>query len=1396
MNKHLLFLRTTIFLCAWLTISFSYTQNLQINEIMSSNNDFISDEYGSYEDWIELYNAGDLPVNLEGYGLTDDYTEPFKWVFPAYEMQAGEYLLIWASSKDKRTIPGEKVNGIQRLFYPNIPGTDVDNLINHQSFPDHPASTIILSNGFEAPANIADHYGQHLITWLLAPQSGYYTFHISSDDNSRLFLSSDETLENSVLIAEVPGWTSSREWDKYPEQSSQGIYLEEGQRYYLSALMKEGEGGDHLAVKWDLPNGTTESIIKAEHCFIPSTFFHTNFSINAQGEEILLTRPDGIIQDEVIPIAIPGNISYGRAADVGGEWGYFTEPTPGEINFGTTYDSISEYPVISPDGGVFRDMVNVSIVSPDPDAEIYYTLNGTIPSESNGMVYQQPFSVNSTVYLRAVAISEGKLPSTIAASTFSILHNDLSDFSTNLPLMVVNTLNSPVEYGEKTLAFMSIIENEVEGRYKPDDTPSFMGRVEIGVRGSSSQMFPKKGYGFHTLEEDGSNRKVSLLGMPEEHNWILHGPYADKSLMRNAVSYSLGRSLGSYTPRARFVELFLNTGTGQLRKSHYRGIYLLVERIKIAPGRLEIESLEPYQNSYPEITGGYIFKIDRLNSGEEGFMTQRNSHFVYYRPNEFSISEPQKEYLTAYIDSLETALFGANFAHPDKGYAAWLDVPSFIDMHLITELTKEIDGFRLSTFFFKDRLGKISAGPMWDFNFSLGNAEYVNGWSPTGWYHDEINDRMYNMGWYKRLFQDPDFNDRYKRRYRSLRLSSFSNSRVQGEINRYYSLLNEAQQRNFEKWNILGTYIWPNWFIAQSFDEEINWMSDWVRQRIAWMDQQLGEPYTMMHYWNFNDESLRLPAYSISSANLSIDASLETETLADTGADFSGMNSRNNDLAKSHLRVNFPVGAQMVFYLPSKGYQNLIFTYEARRSGFGANRHFVSYTTDAETFIPLDTLRMLDKPQVYAVDFKGIPDVDDNPLFAVKIIIGFDPNDLGGLIGNNRLDNVSLDGEAMPGVTRPPVMVEQLSEYIELIENQVPLSLELKKYFHHPDGHQLQYSIDNPRPDMATVEIVNNQLTISPLKRGGCNVQLTVNDGINPAIERSFYLLVYPEAAPLSEESFVFDQWSPDEPEGSFPEHMIFLQSQEDDPQPATSFMNAYSIPASEYSITDQHNIGFPYRNQSRTRINGLNDNGISFINTGRGRDLGAALLAIDARNIQDMVFSWKASTIQTHSLAYNIRLQYRTNIASDWKSWMDGDGNPVEYVRNSFDSQTFYLMALPDDAVNKPYVQLRWLYYFTGNQLDALSGARDKLALNKIVFSVPTSVDFVDADEPLRAFPNPSKNGRFYFNKSTSGQLLDMQGRVMAVIHDSRTISTWGIGPGLYLFRSIAGETIKVIVD
>ncbi|MEM6802453.1 MAG: CotH kinase family protein [Bacteroidota bacterium] len=410
--------------------------------------------------------------------------------------------------------------------------------------------------------------------------------------------------------------------------------------------------------------------------------------------------------------------------------------------------------------------------------------------------------------------------------------------SSPLPIIVLNTQGQEILDDPRIIARMGIISNE-DGNRNLLSAPfsEYDGRISIEIRGSSSQFFPKKGFGLETQLEDGSNRNVSLLGMPRENDWILHGPFSDKSLLRNHLAFQLGRKLSQYAPRTRLVELMIN--------NEYQGVYVFMEKIKRDKNRVDIARLESTQSLGDTISGGYIIKLDKgTGSGEgDGWTSSEGSFFQYEYPKPEDINFVQERYIRSYVDSLEAALFGINYQDPEEGFRKYLDVPSFVDYILLNEVTKNVDGYRLSTFFNKERGGKLKAGPIWDYNLAFGNANYCSGASPIGWGLN-FNRSCPLDGWtintyWDRLLTDPAFGQALIDRWTELRQGSFHTDSVLNLMNDFLVELDDAPARNFDRWPILNTWVWPNVEVGGSYQAEINYLRTWIRERLEWMDTSI-----------------------------------------------------------------------------------------------------------------------------------------------------------------------------------------------------------------------------------------------------------------------------------------------------------------------------------------------------------------------------------------------------------------------------------------------------------------------------------------------------------------------------------------------------------------------------
>lgn len=517
-------------------------------------------------------------------------------------------------------------------------------------------------------------------------------------------------------------------------------------------------------------------------------------------------------------------------------------------------------PVFSVPSGIYTNSILVRLSADGSAAVVRYTLDGSEPRETSS-AFLESLRLTGTTLVKAKAFAPGSLPSATCCHTYVLLDESLLGFSSNLPLVILQTFQGYVSRDTPLPVSARFIQNS-SGRAFPSGPADFDGRGTLKFRGRSSLDYPKRSFAFHARDDLEHSVKVPLLGLPSDSEWVLYAPYPDKTLMRDVLAYELSNKMGRYAPRTKFVELFVSRSGEKLSARSYCGVYVLEEKIKRAKHRVNIQKLGPMDNAEPAISGGYIFRKDHGDKGQPRFYTARGNPFYYVEPKAANLTPAQKGWLTHYLDQLEGALYGPNFRDPQRGYAAFLDADSMIDHHWIVEMSKNVDGIRFSNFLHKDRGGKVKMEPIWDWNLSFGNASGKQGWAPDGWYWAQLHDAEYL--WFGRLFEDPDFMQKYIDRWGVLRTNVFSPATILARVDELAALLREAQGRNFRRWPILGRYVHPNYYVGSSYDEEVRWMKQWIQSRLAWIDRQF----------------LPAPSFSLREGRIEPGASLSMKTPA------------------------------------------------------------------------------------------------------------------------------------------------------------------------------------------------------------------------------------------------------------------------------------------------------------------------------------------------------------------------------------------------------------------------------------------------------------------------------------------------------------------------------------
>jgi hypothetical protein len=418
-----------------------------------------------------------------------------------------------------------------------------------------------------------------------------------------------------------------------------------------------------------------------------------------------------------------------------------------------------------------------------------------------------------------------------------------------LPIVVINTVDEVEIVDEPKVAGVMGIINGADGmNLLSDPFNEFYGEIGIEIRGSTSSGFPKKSYGLETRGPDSTNYNATIFDWPADNDWILYAPYSDKSLIRNVLTFKLGNEMGEYAPRTKAVELVVN--------GDYRGVYIFMERIKQNPGRVDIAKLEYEDTEDNALTGGYIIKIDKTTgSGVLAWTSPYlqappawgNISFQLHDPELAELHPLQLDYIRSYITDFETALIGPDFEDPELGYKRYIDLQSFLDFMIVNEISKNVDGYRISTFMHKQRLsegGKLFAGPLWDFNLAWGNANYCEGGSTTGWeiYFNNVcggGGGLNNPFYWNRFVEDEAFTHALNCRWQELRMTTLHSDSIADYIDEMHEYLANAADRNFQRWPVLGTYVWPNNFIGLTYAQEIDYLKTWMELRMLWLDENM-----------------------------------------------------------------------------------------------------------------------------------------------------------------------------------------------------------------------------------------------------------------------------------------------------------------------------------------------------------------------------------------------------------------------------------------------------------------------------------------------------------------------------------------------------------------------------
>lgn len=488
--------------------------------------------------------------------------------------------------------------------------------------------------------------------------------------------------------------------------------------------------------------------------------------------------------------------------------------------------------------GPFTGELLVSLSTDVPGAQIRYTTDGLFPV-ADSLLYTGPLRLTGTSQVRAQPFVDGMAAGSVStalyvAPTVTTTHD--------LPVVVIDDYATGTPGQDFRDATVMTFEPGASGTVTLTGTPSLATRAGVRLHGQSSATFEKYSLRLELRDNQDEDDDLPFLGMPAEADWVLRGPFPDKSLVRDALTYSLGRAMGLRAPRSVLCEVYVNRDGGRLLPGDYLGVYLATETVKVGRDRLDLSKIKKSDLTTPAIQGGYVFKFDWSVVGGPEMKCLGPVEGCW---NDLEVTHPdplqpaQQLWFTQHVQRFQDVLNSEGFADPESGYAAWIDVDSFVDDILVNELSRNLDAYARSAYFHKDRYGKIVAGPLWDYDLAWGIGGLRDNRAIEGWQFQEQYRTMPANNWYVRLLEDPLFRDRLTARWRELRQGVLADEALDTRIRELTAPLASGARRNFERWpNLTTAKVYFETSTAATWQGQVEYLRTWAHQRAAWLDTQ------------------------------------------------------------------------------------------------------------------------------------------------------------------------------------------------------------------------------------------------------------------------------------------------------------------------------------------------------------------------------------------------------------------------------------------------------------------------------------------------------------------------------------------------------------------------------
>ncbi|MFI9638706.1 CotH kinase family protein [Micromonospora sp. NPDC051925] len=528
-----------------------------------------------------------------------------------------------------------------------------------------------------------------------------------------------------------------------------------------------------------------------------------------------------------------------QAADTPGRDALGSDTPGSDAAVADSPDDLTGDIVFSVPSGTFEGELTVSLQTSVTGAEIRYTTDGALPRADSRRYDGTPLLLSGTTQLRAWAFVDGA-PTGDPGTALYV--ERAVDVSLDLPILLIDGYGQGAP-GREFVDAAGLLFAPTGGHASFSAPPALATRIGYHLRGTSSSLFDKPQYRVEFRDNEDDDVDYPVLGMPAESDWALRGPYPDKALIREALTFDLAREMGFQTPRYAFVELYLNVADRPVSAEDYLGVYMIVETIKNSKNRLDLKDLDPDDVTLPAISGGYIFKFEWMTAEEPVLECEGRSatcwHFLEV-VDPSPLQPEQQAWLTGHLQQFNDLMQSRRFADPTTGYPAWIDVGSFVDSLIINELTRNFDAYARSSYFYKDRGGKITAGPLWDLDITYGIGGGDN-LETTGWQYEQQRWPKPN-NWINRLVTDPGFMALVRARWAELRQGPLSAARLDARFASLTAPLVNAADRNFQRWPNLttekiGPIVTPT---ADTWQGQVAFLRDWMARRMTWLDSASG----------------------------------------------------------------------------------------------------------------------------------------------------------------------------------------------------------------------------------------------------------------------------------------------------------------------------------------------------------------------------------------------------------------------------------------------------------------------------------------------------------------------------------------------------------------------------